>query len=660
MEEPLIHSAATVAAPIRGTDYLDLVQQFAIVAARRIASLGVIIVLLIALGTLLGVLSRWLFNRPITGYDEIVEMGIAAAVAATFPFCAASRGNLAIDILTQRLGPRRAARCELFGAFALLLFYGLLAWQLGVYARDLNAQGQTTIYLAWPIAPFIWIVAVFLGLAAAAQAIVCTVDVRNMARAAAHHPTAALSVALPVIGAFVVALAITGILAYAVSALAPVAQDSPRTLAVLLFLVMWGLSLALVPVAAAMGLVGVAGAVLLTGFGPALNVLATTASGYLTDVDLSVLPLFLIMGSFATRAGLSSDIYELAHVLLSHLRGGLALATIGGCAGFGALTGSSVATAATVGNVALPEMRARGYSPGLATGCVAAGGTLGQLVPPSTPIILYAILTEQSIGQLFIAAVIPATITVALYMATIMIYVRLVPDAAPAAHQRAKLDEIIRAIRKAWGVLLLFALIIGGLYGGIFTVNEAAAVGAMGTFLFALFRGKLGGGALWNVMAEVTRTTAMIYLLIFGAVTFSFFAGISGLPDLLGLVATGLHLGPLGVIAVILFIYVFLGCIMDSFSVMVITIPIVTPLITNMGYDLIWWGIINVFVIETGLITPPFGMNVFILKGIQGGDVPMWTAFRGVLPFVAADVVMLAMLVLFPVLSLWLPSTMVH
>jgi tripartite ATP-independent transporter DctM subunit len=653
MQQTLAETELADAAMMLSTDALDHVHQLMVVAARRMASLGVIIVLLIALGTLLGVLSRWLFNRPITGYDEVVEMGIAAAVAATFPFCAASRGNLAIDILMQQLGPRWTTRCELFGSFALLLFYVLLAWQLGVYASDLGSQGQTTIYLVWPIAPFIWTVALFLLFATAVQTIVCAVETRNMFRAAQ-------STALPVIGIFVLAIAVTILLAYLISALAEPAQDSPRTLAIILFLVMWGLSLALVPLAAAMGLVGIAGAALLTGFGPALNVLATTASGYLTDVDLSVLPLFLIMGSFATRAGLSADIYELAHVLLSHLRGGLALATIGGCAGFGALTGSSVATAATVGNVALPEMRARGYSPGLATGCVAAGGTLGQLVPPSTPIILYAILTEQSIGQLFIAAVIPAAITVALYMATIMIYVRLVPDSAPAAHQRAKLDEIMHAIRKAWGVLLLFALIIGGLYGGIFTINEAAAVGAMGTFLFALFRGKLGGGALWSVMAEVTRTTAMIYLLIFGAVTFSFFAGISGLPDMLGIVATDLNLGPLGVIAVILVIYVILGCIMDSFSVMVITIPIVTPLITNMGYDLIWWGIINVFVIETGLITPPFGMNVFILKGIQGGDVPMWTAFRGVLPFVAADIVMLAILVLFPALSLWLPSTMVH
>lgn len=642
---------------------IDRAARIATVAARRLASLGVIVILLIALGTLLGVLMRWAFNHPITGYDEVVEMGIAVAVAATFPFCAASRGNLTIDILAARFGATLAARLECFGAFALLLFYALLSWQVGAYAASLQSQGQTTIYLGWPMAPFIWAVAVLLGAAAAAQLVACVVAIRDIRRGASSSGianTADRNVFGWSVAAFAFAILLTVALGYAIPALAPYAQAVPRSLAVFLFLAMWVLSLALVPIAAVMGLVGVAGAALLMGFGPALNVLGTTATGYLTNSDLAVLPLFLIMGSFATAAGLSSDIYELAHVLLGHLRGGLALATIGGCAGFGALTGSSVATAATVGNVALPEMRARGYSPGLATGCVAAGGTLGQLVPPSTPIILYAILTEQSIGQLFIAAIVPAVIAVILYFATIAIYVRVVPNAAPAAQRRQRPDEILRALRKAWGVLLLFALVIGGLYGGVFTVNEAAAVGAMGTFLFALFRGKLKGDALWRVMAEVTRTTAMIYLLIFGAVTFSFFAGVSGLPDMLGLVATGFNLGPLGVIAVILVIFIILGAIMDSFSVMVITIPIVTPLVTHLGYDLIWWGVINVCVIETGLITPPFGINVFILKGIQGGDVPMWTAFRGVLPFVAADLVKLAILVLFPILSLWLPSTMVH
>ena len=409
----------------------------------------------------------------------------------------------------------------------------------------------------------------------------------------------------------------------------------------------------------ALGLVGVLGAALLTGVDPALNILGSSAESFLTNENLAVLPLFLIMGSFAAAADLSSDIYRLAQKLFGHWRGGLAAATIGGCAGFGALTGSSLATAATIGQVALPEMRRRGYSPAFATGCVAAGGTLGQLVPPSTAIILYAILTEESIGRLFIAALVPAAVAVALYIGAIALYVRVAPGAAPAPEPRVRRGELLAALRQAWGVLFLFALVIGGLYGGVFTANEAAAVGAVGTFLFALARGKLSGGALWRVMGEVTRTTAMIYMLIFGAVTFSFFMGISGLPELLVSSMRGLDLAPVAVIGLLLGVYIVLGAVMDPFPVMVITVPIVTPLVTGLGYDLTWWGIIMVCVVETGMITPPFGINVFILKGIAGGeDVPMWTVFRGVLAFVAADLVKLALLVLFPALVLWLPSTM--
>lgn len=642
-------------------EFVDRIDRFSTVFTRRIAVIGVAGMLFIALGTLTDVLMRWAFNHPLTGFDEVVEMGTAIAIAATFPAGAANRINLTIDILAERFGRRLSERLSCFGALALLLLYILLAWQVGAHAQDLQGRGATTIFLEWPVAPFMWGVMALLAAAAAAQLIVFMVSMRQVLQSS--RETAPLNGG--VYAAWIAGLLGLGALvvwgfSLAIPAFAAAAQTIPSLLAVLLFLMMWALSLSLVPLAAAMGLIGVLGSALLMGIAPSLNVLGTEAAAYLTNGQLAVLPLFLIMGSFATAAELSSDIYELAHVLLGHRRGGLAMATIGGCAGFGALTGSSLATAATIGQVALPEMRNRGYSPGLATGCVAAGGTLGQLVPPSTVLILYAILTEQSIGQLFIAAVIPAVIAVILYLATIAIYVRVAPGSVPAPQRRARLDEMLTAIRRAWGVLLLFLLVVGGLYGGIFTATEAAAVGAIGAFLFALFRGKLSGDALWRVMAEVTRTTAMIYLLIFGAVTFSFFVGISGLPDMLsGLVGT-LKLHPLGLIVVLLVIYLILGCIMDPFPVMVITIPIVTPLITHIGYDLVWWGIINVCVVETGMITPPFGINVFILKGIQGGDVPMWTVFRGVLPFVAADVVKLAILVIFPILSLWLPSTMMH
>jgi tripartite ATP-independent transporter DctM subunit len=357
-------------------------------------------------------------------------------------------------------------------------------------------------------------------------------------------------------------------------------------------------------------------------------------------------------------AGMSSDVYELAHKLLAHRRGGLALATIGGCAGFGALTGSSLATVATIGRVAMPEMAARGYAKGLAAGTVAAGGTLGALVPPSIPLIFYALLTESSIGRLFIAAVIPAAIGVTLYLIAISIYVRLNPAAAPVETQRANWAEILHAVRRAWAALLLLTLVVGAIYTGICTETEAAALGAGGAFIAALARGKITRATLLQVMGETTGITALIYLIIIGVLSFSFSMGVTGLPQQMTEFIGGLHLGPIVILGIILLVYLALGAIMDSNTVMFVTIPIVTPLITGMGYDLVWWGIINLVVLETGLITPPFGLHLFVLKSIAGGDVPLGTVYRGVLPFVCADLVKLALLVLFPVLALWLPSTM--
>jgi tripartite ATP-independent transporter DctM subunit len=409
-----------------------------------------------------------------------------------------------------------------------------------------------------------------------------------------------------------------------------------------------------------MGLVGLVGTALLLGTGPAFAVFGTVIVEYLTSDQLAVLPLFLIMGSFAGVAGLAQDIYDLAHTFLGHRRGGLALATIGGCAGFGTLTGSSIATTATIGQVALPEMQSRGYSASLSTGCVAAGGTLGQLVPPSTALILYALLTEESIGQLFIGAIVPAVMAVILYCCAIVLFVRLSPGSAPAAGKGPTVHEVLRSVRRSWGVVLLVGVVIGGIYGGIFTVTEAAAVGAGLAFLFALFRGKLRGGALLRVVGETTATTAMLYVMFFGAVTFSYFIGLSGLPENLTALIKSLDLPHLLVIAVILVIFLFLGCIMDSFAVMVITVPILAPFINDIGYSLIWWGILNLIVVETGMITPPFGLNVFILKSLLRSDVPMTTVFRGVLPFVIADLLKLALIVVFPVLVLWLPSSMAH
>ncbi len=464
--------------------------------------------------------------------------------------------------------------------------------------------------------------------------------------------------------ASIIALALTMALTFGTQALAVSASGAAMShgaiVGVGLFLLMWLLVLLVFPLGAAMALVGLVGSIMLAGTDPALSVLATESTGFLTNEQVATLPLFLMMGSFAVAGGLSSDIYNLAHKLIGHFRGGLALATIAGCGGFGALTGSSMATAATIGRVALPEMKARGYSLQLATGCIAAGGTLGALVPPSVPLIFYALLTSQSIGILFIASFMPAMLAIALYLLTVMIYVWWVPSSVPPDSRRVTFGELVSAFRSAWEVLALFAMVLGGLYGGIFTATECAAFGAGGTFIVALWRGKLRDGNFLRVMGETTATTAMLYILIFGAVNFSFFMGLTGAPELLTNFFSSLQLPAMATIFLLLMVYIVLGAVMDSFPVMLITVPIIAPFIQHLGYDLIWWGIVMVCVMETGMITPPFGLNVFIMKSIGGSKLPLATVFRGVMPFVVADLIKLVLLVLFPAIAIWLPKTMMQ
>ena len=333
--------------------------------------------------------------------------------------------------------------------------------------------------------------------------------------------------------------------AAAFPALTELARGNPVTFTVIVMLVLWGLMVIYVPLTAAMGLLGLAGTMLMITLDPALSVLGNEAVQFLTNSQVAVLPLFLMMGSFAVVAGLSSDIYELAHTLLSHRRGGLALATIGGCGGFGALTGSSLATVATIGRIALPEMSARGYSVGLATGCVAAGGTLGALVPPSIPLIFYALLDRaidrhpvRRRGGPGAARRLP------LHDHGDRSMCGWCPNATPAQTGRATLPELIGAFKKAWGAILLLVLVVGGIYSGIYTETEAAAVGAGGAFLFALARGKITRNTIFQVMGETTATTAMIYLIIFGVLTFSFFVGVTGLPRADGVAARRRHRCP--------------------------------------------------------------------------------------------------------------------
>lgn len=429
---------------------------------------------------------------------------------------------------------------------------------------------------------------------------------------------------------------------------------SPLAAGALGLAALFSLILIQVPIGFAMMIVGVAGVALQGQWGPALTILATEPASVLSNVDLATVPLFLLMGTFATAAGLSTDIYAAIAALLGHRRGGLAYATIGGSAAFGVMCGSSTATAATFAKVALPEMLNRGYSPAFSTGTIAAGGTLKSLIPPSIVMVLYCIASKTFIFDLFVAAIVPALLAIALNMAAIWFFVRWSPNSAPLS---PRVDWPARgaAISKAAPLLLLVFGVFAGLYSGVFTVNEAASVAAVLSFVFALVRGRLTWANLQTGLREAASATAMLYIVLIGAFVFSYFITTARIPEALIALIQDLRLPPLAIVAIILLAYLVLGAVFDEISAMLITLPFVLPVIIKLGYDPVWWGVINVVVIELGMIIPPIGVIVFLLHGITP-QIRMSTIYRGVMPFIIADLVLLALLTVFPRISHWLPA----
>jgi tripartite ATP-independent transporter DctM subunit len=410
------------------------------------------------------------------------------------------------------------------------------------------------------------------------------------------------------------------------------------------------------PIAMAMLITGFGGIALLNGPSAALSTLSGEAFEIATYLELSVIPLFVFMGNLAGLSGMSRDLYKAAHAWTGHRRGGLAATTIIGCAGFAALSGSSFASAVTMGRVALPEMKRYRYADSLATGCVAAGGTLGFLIPPSSGFVIYAILTEQSIGKLFVAGILPGLLLTALFLLAIAIMTRLWPQIAPAA---APMDWAARwrHTRRAGSFATIVALTIGGIYAGIITPVEAAGVGAFLTLVVALARGTLTRQAFAEVILHTLRTTALTFMILMGAHVFIPFMALSQIPDTLARALTTLPLGSTGILVVILAVYILLGTFLEGIAMLVLTLPVFFPVILELGYSPIWFGVLVVIVLEMGLISPPVGVNVFVVKGVAPG-VPVATIFRGIWPFWLAMLVCMGLLVGFPQIALFLPGRM--
>ena len=418
------------------------------------------------------------------------------------------------------------------------------------------------------------------------------------------------------------------------------------------------------PIAIAMAVVGFVGYMELRGFRASISMVGRLIIDTAQDYGLSVVPLFILMGLFVNKGGLSRELYAVSYAFLGHMRGGLAMATIVACAGFSAICGSSLATAATMSKVAMPQMRQYGYADRLSTASIAAGGTLGILIPPSVILVIYGILTETSIGKLFIAGIVPGLLGVVLYLIAVRFTVWRDPNAGPAG-ERTDWRARLAALRGVWAVLLLFFLVIGGLYGMLdfwplnltFSPTEAAGMGAAGAFLIALSRGALNLRETMQVLIETAETTATLFIVLIGAWVFSNFVNLAGLPDALREMVTASGVSPMNVILLILLVYLALGCVFESLSMLLLTVPIFFPLVTGLGFDPVWFGIIVVVVTEISLITPPVGLNVFVLKGVVG-DVSTGTIFRGVTPFWIVDIIRLALLVFIPALALFLPNSM--
>jgi tripartite ATP-independent transporter DctM subunit len=426
--------------------------------------------------------------------------------------------------------------------------------------------------------------------------------------------------------------------------------------ALLGFIGMFVLMALRVPIGVAMGIVGVLGFGVLSGMGPALNLMGNVPLSVLTDYNLLVIPMFILMGAFASHSGMSRELFDAGRAWFGHRRGGLAYASIAACAGFAAINGSSVATAATMSQVALPEMRKAGYDPGFAAGLIAAGGTLGIMIPPSTIFVLYGIMTEVDIAQLFAAGIVPGALGVLFYVLLVQWIAMRNPQSVPMGELHTWAERFA-SLKDLWAVIVLFLFVLGGIYGGLFTVQEASGVGATGTLVIGMLRGRLRWRQIRAALIDALRVSSAIMMIVVGAFLFGYFLTITQFTQNAVDWLVNLPVGAYGVLAIVMVGYFILGAVMDELAMILLTVPIVFPAMTQLGFDPVWFGVIVVMAVTFGMICPPVGMNVFVINSIAR-DIPLGRIYRGTMPFIVVDVVRLVILCAFPGLALWLPRVL--
>ncbi|MBT3254988.1 MAG: TRAP transporter large permease subunit [Deltaproteobacteria bacterium] len=630
-------------------DIRESAQQFRDIVfqvSRAINSVGVLFLMAMMFLMVVDVFLRRVFNQPLTGSFEVVQLMQVTLVYLGVAYTTVKKAHISIDLITSHLSDRTSALLESIVLFLSLGFFALITWRNILRAEELWTGKATSVLLTIPLFPFYYMLAFGCG-------VLCLVLLVQLVEA-----TSRVFKGFPGLRAGILYSLLLGVVFLGVALCAHwIEWEVDPLLAGVLGIAMLFILMAVgMPIAFSMGLVGFAGYCYVVGVDAGFSQLESVPYGVGSDYILSVLPLFLLMGQFAFYSGLSQDLYDTSYKWLGHYPGGLAMATVGGCAAFAAVCGSSVATSATMGTVALPAMRKYKYDDRLALGSIAAGGTVGILIPPSIVFILYGVLTEQSIGKLFLAGFLPGVLAIVLYLLAIIVQVRLNPKLGPAGPKAAFREKLI-SLGQTWGTLLLFSLVMGGIYFGFFTPTEAGAVGAFGAFVMAILKKKLTWQTLYNCLLETGRMTAMLIIIFVGAMMFNYFLAVTNVPMEMAQLIVDQNLDRYMVLTAILVVYLLLGCIMDPGSMIILTIPIVYPMIQSLGFNPIWFGVIIVMVAEIGTITPPVGLNVFVVKAVAP-EVPITRIFRGIFPFWAVDMVRLFILVSIPQISLFLPNVM--
>ena len=612
----------------------------------RINSVGMGLLMLMMLLTAADVLLRYFFNRPIKGAYELTEFMLVILVFFGLGYTAVKKRHIIVDVVVSRLPQQTQVAIDSVTCFLSLGVCFLVAWQSALEARTIWLAGQTSPSLHIPIFPFILMVVV-------GYTVLSLVLLRDLFDSLAQVVGSSWKVRLGLIFGGLIALGLITAPVWLGQLSLEVSGSTAGLFGMLLLLL---LLVSRMPIGFALALLGFVGYASLSGLGPGLRLLGIVPYGTVACVSMSIIPLFILMAQFTFHSGIGRELYDTAHKWLGQLHGGLAMASVAACGAFAACTGSSVAGSIVMGRIALPEMKRYKYDSALATGCIAAGGTIGTLIPPSIAFVIYGIMTEQSIGKLFIAGIFPGILEVVTYIAVIYVLCRSNPTKGPAG-PKATFTERAASLKGTWGMLALFVLVMGGIYGGLFTPTEAGAVGAFGAFVIALSRRKLNRQKFTDSLLETGQTTAMIFAIFVGAFIFGYFLTVTNLPMRLGSLIAGVPLNRYVILGFIFIFYLFLGCILDVGAMIVITIPIIFPIVMNLGFDPIWFGVFMVRVGEIGMITPPMGMNVFALSGVAK-DIPLFTIFRGIMPFLIADIFNVVLLVAFPQISLFLPNMM--